>query len=420
MRIGFVSRWNLADPEIRRRAFSGIIWHVLKEFEAQGDRVEYIGPVQQNLIAKSVNTGIKVLNRLKVFTPHVYGKYHPVILEQMARQAEQLVADRKIDVLLAQDSTVMAYFPPSIPLVYWRDANFADIQDAYKVYSNLHPLSVEWAHKHERKAMNRADLNIFSSECSYKTATSTYGIPSAKVAVVPFGANHDFVVSSEDTERYITGRSRDLCRLLFIGIEWERKGGDTAIEICRILNQRGIPTTLDIIGSDFAVDPAISHKVRIHGRVDKFTSEGSTKLQHLLEQSHFLVHPARAEAYGCVLCEACSFGIPCVTSSVGGIPTIIKNGKNGVSFPASTPASTYATYIEETFRNFDLYIRLAKATRSEYQERLNWQVAVAKARELITEMLERKQDLSTPSEKVELCTDNTLIMPGVGYKITRN
>ena len=105
---------------------------------------------------------------------------------------------------------------------------------------------------------------------------------------------------------------------------------------------------------------------------------------------------------------------------MGGIPTIIKNGKNGVSFPASTPASTYAAYIEETFRNFDLYIQLAKATRSEYQERLNWQVAVAKARELITEMLERKQDLSTPSEKVELCTDNTLIMPEVGYKITRN
>jgi len=398
MRIGFVSRWNLADPEIRRRAFSGILWHMLKEFEAQGDKVEYIGPVQQNLIAKTVSTSIKILNRAKVFTPHVYGKYHPTILEQTARQAEQLVANKKVDVLLAQDSTVMAHFLSDIPLVYWRDANFADIQDAYKVYSNLHPLSVEWAHRHERKAMNRADLNLFSSECSYKTATSTYGIPSAKVAVIPFGANHDFALNSEDVERCITSRSRDLCRLLFIGIEWERKGGDIAVEICRILNRKGIPTTLDIVGSDFAVEPEISHQIHIHGRVDKFTSEGNTKLRRLLEQSHFLVHPARAEAYGCVLCEACSFGIPCITSSAGGIPTIIKNGKNGIAFSANTPASTYAAYIEENFRNYDQYIQLAKTARLEYQERLNWQVAVAQARKLIVEVVQRKQGLSSYEE----------------------
>lgn len=404
MRIGFVSRWNLVDVEIRRMAFSGIIWHILKEFEAQGDRIEYIGPVEQNLIAKSVTTSIKILNRLKVFTPPAYSKYHPTILAQTARQVEKLVVNKKVDVLLAQDSTVMAHFSSNIPLIYWRDANFADIQDAYKAYSNLHPVSIEWAHKHELKAMNRADLNIFSSECSYKTATLTYGIPSNKVAAIPFGANHDFEISPEDIDRCITSRSRDVCRLLFIGLEWERKGGDIAVEICRILNQKGVPTTLDIVGYDFAVDPAISHRIRAHGRIDKFTSEGSTKLRQLLEQSHFLVHPARAEAYGCVLCEACSFGIPCVTSSVGGISTIIKNGKNGIAFSPNIPASTYATYIEENFRHYSQYLQIAKSAYFEYQKRLNWQVAVAKARELIVEMLQRKQGLSSNSEAIESCS----------------
>jgi hypothetical protein len=75
-----------------------------------------------------------------------------------------------------------------LPLVLWRDANFADLETTYPWYKERHRLSKKWAHAQEKRAMRRAILNLFAAECSYHTATSTYQIAAESIAVVPLGA----------------------------------------------------------------------------------------------------------------------------------------------------------------------------------------------------------------------------------------
>ena len=388
MRIGFIATFDPNNREEFSHAFSGIFWHMLKEFEAQGDEIEFLGPIKPDLLTNLMSKSIGIINRIFRLKPCLMAHYHPFILERMARKAESFVQRKKVDVVLSQATLVMSHYNSEIPLVYWRDANFADLNGTYEGgFTNIHPRSIEWANQHEYRAMNKAQLNIFSSECSYDTATSVYKIPSSKIAIVPFGANHTYNITKEYIDEIIKKRPNDICRLLFIGIDWERKGGKVAVEICRQLNQRGIRSQLDIVGAKFEVDADTLPYINMHGFVNKHTPEGAKKLRELFENSHFFIHPAQAEAYGCVLCEASSFGVPCIANSVGGIPTIVKNEKNGYLFSPNTPASSYVDYIEKTFSDYNHYIKLAETTFDEYEQRLNWTLAVKHAREVIRKVV---------------------------------
>jgi glycosyltransferase involved in cell wall biosynthesis len=48
--------------------------------------------------------------------------------------------------------------------------------------------------------------------------------------------------------------------------------------------------------------------------------------------SSVLVLPSEYEAFGLVLVEAMTQGIPVIASNVGGIPFVLENGKSGVLF----------------------------------------------------------------------------------------
>ena len=44
------------------------------------------------------------------------------------------------------------------------------------------------------------------------------------------------------------------------------------------------------------------------------------------------------------------FGVPAISTDVGGVSGLIKNGRNGITFSIESPASCYANYISQTNR----------------------------------------------------------------------
>jgi glycosyltransferase involved in cell wall biosynthesis len=88
-----------------------------------------------------------------------------------------------------------------------------------------------------------------------------------------------------------------------------------------------------------------------------------------------MVLMSKAEAYGLVLCEANSFGVPDIASNVGGIPTIVRDEVNGKVFSLQTSAADIALYIANVFSDYDRYEDLALTSFDEYQQRLNWKIS---------------------------------------------
>jgi len=202
--------------------------------------------------------------------------------------------------------------------------------------------------------------------------------------VVPFGANIQCDRTAEDVKLLTARKNFDVCRLLFVGVDWKRKGGDQAVRVAEALVKRGVPTELHIVGCD---PPAgLPPFVKQHGFVSKKTVDGAQLLDRLMSESHFLIVPSLAECYGVVFAEASSFGLASLATNVGGIPAVITNGLNGQMFPLWVDPNHYADWIVPLMRNREAYAKLAETSFAEYQNRLNWDVAGCSVRKLLEEI----------------------------------
>ena len=379
MKIGYVTRYDPADVNY----WSGLGTYISQALENQGLDLNYFGPL---------NEKNKLLFQFKQgFYKYFLGKkhlrdYEPRILKSFGEQIRAMIRNAPTDVIFSATASPIAYLECPQPIVFWADAVFASLVDFYPFFSNLTAESLYEGDAAERAALERCRLAIYASDWAAEAAVENYGVSREKVRVVPFGANVTAERDAADIEKIINARPADYCKLLFLGVEWERKGGDLAAETARRLNENGIKTELTVAGCAPPSEIASREYIKAVGFVNKATAAGRERFDRLLCETHFLIVPSRAECYGIVFCEASSFGVPSVSTAVGGIPTAIKNGINGHTFAPDAGAEHYAAYIAETFAVFAKYRALAMSSFREYETRLNWNAAGRAVKNLLEEI----------------------------------
>lgn len=299
--------------------------------------------------------------------------WDPILLRSFARQVERALAAIDYDMVFSIWTNPIAYLRTEKPIAFWGDATFAGLLGFYPRYSNLCAETIRGGNRAEQLALSKCRLAIYSSEWAANTAIEHYDVDPAKVKVVPFGANISANRDLQDIHTILQDKRFDVCRLLFIGVDWIRKGGDTAIEVAGQLNDRGIRAELHIVGCDPPGE--LPDYARVHGFVSKTSRSGRHLLDDLFSQSHFLILPSRADCTPVVFPEAASFGLPCLATQVGGIPTVIKDGNNGQTFGVDEKAEAYCDYIERYWSSKQEYAQLAVSSFREYTERLNWGTA---------------------------------------------
>jgi len=283
----------------------------------------------------------------------------------------------EFDVVLCPSSIVCAGLDTDVPIVTWEDATFAGMVGYYPgKWKNFASATIRHGNEIQQASLSKAALSVFSSEWAAQSAVANYKIDKKNVAVVPLGANLTEVPNQIDVLAAINSRTQTQeCRLLFIGVEWHRKGGDLVVETAVALRKKGINAFVDVVGCEPI--GTMPDCVRSHGFVSKATAEGREKLRALLLNAHFLFVPSLAECYGLVFAEASAFGVPSIARATGGIPTAVQNDQNGWALGVAEPAQTYAELIANQFENAETYKTTALRARQFYEERLNWHVAVA-------------------------------------------
>jgi glycosyltransferase involved in cell wall biosynthesis len=239
----------------------------------------------------------------------------------------------------------------------------------------------------EQAALSNCRLAIYSSDWAAETAMNAYQVDAAKVKVVPFGANVESVRDLNDIRIIVAQRRTDVCKLLFIGTEWYRKGGDTAVDITGSLNAMGLKTELTVLGCH--IKGSVPDFVSPKGFVSKKTSKGRTLIDRLFAESHFLLLPSRADCVPVVIAEANSFGVPVVASDVGGISTAVRDDLNGYVLSSAEQFVPHAcSVILKSMESLSAYRELAIRSFGEYTERLNWQTAGRRVHELLENILD--------------------------------
>jgi len=309
------------------------------------------------------------------------------VLRDYARQVRRKLLKSDADVIFSPISLPIAYLDCDRPMVFWRDATFAGLKDFYPDWSNLSKRTIRAGHEQEQAVLDKCRLAIFSSDWAVQTAIENYKVPESKLKVVPFGANIECDRTLEDIKRIVASRPRDRCILLFLGRYWYRKGADVAVAVAGQLNRSGLKTRLRIVGCEPPQGEQLPDFVELVRFISKSARQGKERIGRLLAESHFLILPSRADCTPIVLPEANSFGVPCLTTRIGGIPSVIKPDVNGKLFAVDADVGEYRDYVCRLFSNFAEYEQLALSSFHEYETRLNWSVSARKVKQLLTDIL---------------------------------
>src|SRR5260370_37309453 len=155
-------------------------------------------------------------------------------------------------------------------------------------------------------AIKKASLLVYPSAWAAQSAIEDYHADKQKVHFMPFGANFEAIPPREIAEKR---KKSDRCKLLFVGTDWQRKGGDIAFETLLKLEEMGIQAVLIVCG---CTPPHTSshERMTVIPFLDKNDEKQRQELEQLYVTSDFLLLPTRQECFGMVFCEASSFGLP--------------------------------------------------------------------------------------------------------------
>ncbi|PIG92511.1 glycosyltransferase family 4 protein [Gloeocapsopsis sp. IPPAS B-1203] len=364
--------------------WSGTGYYIAQSLKNQFFPLEYVGPLKNEF-------GCRLVQKYKRHYHELFHKKYlknptPCVLKSYAKQITSKLYQTNVDLIFSGSANPIAYLECKQPIVFWADASFASLLDFYPDYSYLCQETIRDWHRVEQLAHQKCQLAIYSSDWAAQTAINYYGVNEAKVKVVPFGANIETEYSLYEVKDLIEVRSPKLCKLLFLGVEWYRKGGDVALKVATELNKAGLNTELTVVGCQPITEEPLPNFVKPLGFISKSTAQGKAKISQLIAESHFLFLPSLADCTPIVLCEANALGVPCLTTNVGGIPTIIKDNLNGKTFDITANPLEYANYISNLFTNYSNYIELALSSFNEYQSRLNWNASGKAVKNLLLKL----------------------------------
>jgi glycosyltransferase involved in cell wall biosynthesis len=351
--------------------WSGLNYHIARSLEHAGATVVRVGP-----LTHPWTSGMKLRRRWCGLWGQAYhANMEASALDAFGAQARAAIPG-DVDAVVALTTMIAASLDGlRAPVISWDDASPAALVDYYPEFERLSPRSARDAATMGRRAAQNVRLAMYASEWAADGAREAYGLPIDRVAVVPFGANLETLPSADETHSAIAARPRTRCRLLWVGVDWERKRGDLVVEIAQRIAAHGIPVDLTVVGCRPPGDRELPEWVQAEGYVSKRTASGVARLAKLYARSHFLVMPSAAEAYGLVYAEAAAFGVPSVATRTGGVPTVVVDGETGVLDDPHATAESYAGRILGLIKDRPRYEAMAHAAAARAATMLNWDVA---------------------------------------------
>ena len=361
MKIAILSNHDPRDL----RNWSGTTSHIVKALEKEHE-VVWLGG---NLV-QAAYWHHRYTCENKKFYPENYTSFFAKIL------SEEISAGR-FDLVIIRDYYYGIGLQIEVPTLYITDATFDQFKHYLNVTDNYYS---QLAEKTEEALLEQTDIIISASEWTKRNIVDHYSANPNKCHVIEFGANIPYPAD------YVQRPALDECRLLFIGTNWEKKGGSKVLETYRLIKKKGVHCKLTIIGSQ--PDGETDDGVMVIPHLNKEDPHQLLRLCEELKNAHFLVLPTQFDGFGIVFCEASAYGVPSLATNVGGVSQPIRNGRNGYLFDEKAAASEYADKILHLFSHPDEYYALRASSRKEFESRLNWDVWTDKIIHIIQEYLD--------------------------------
>lgn len=373
--IGFLSPKSLED----KRFLSGTFYTMAKALESTG-RVVWIPVKSSSIWYRLYLKFVKEANRFLPFLKSKLPKLQMWKRRITARSINYGLIE-KCDVLFApMQSGALSAIKPVKPVIYLSDATYHVMIDYY--WFDLPKKDIEECEFIEKTAMDNASALVYPSHWAAESAVRDYGQPREKITFARFGPNID--VNAIVPHVFTFDGHLDI---LFVGVDWKRKGGLIAVEACKWLNDNGIDSTLHVAGIK-SLDPRIASLpfVENHGFLNKNNLEDYSKLMALYDRADCFLLPTLAECAGICFCEASAYGLPSFTHDTGGVCDYVFEGETGFLLSLGSTGEDFGRVIKECLEDGRMET-MSKASPEVARERFSWKVWAERMEEVIDRVL---------------------------------
>jgi glycosyltransferase involved in cell wall biosynthesis len=271
------------------------------------------------------------------------------------------------DVLVFLTHNPAVFHPGALrrtPTLLWTDvtpAQLDSLADTYGHPVDTSPVTRAVKHALVRRTFHGAALCLGWSEWVRRSLVTDYGVAEAQTGILPPGID---LSRWQVPPRPPPGAGEGLPRLLFVGGDFHRKGGDLLLDVFRsYLRGRCV---LDIATRGDVPLQAGEEGVTVH----KGLTAGSPALLSLYRAASAFVLPTRGDCSPIVLIEAMAMGLPVVSSAMAGIPEMIEDAASGYLVPVGDGAGLRAA-LESLLGDADRRRAMGMRGRALAQERFD-------------------------------------------------
>lgn len=209
------------------------------------------------------------------------------------------------------------------------------------------------------------------SEWTKASLISDYGVPAAKISVIPPGI---------DTDAWaFPARAKgpgEAVNLLFVGGDFPRKGGDTLLAAFQAL-PKNVRAHLHIVTQTPGAGDGVPG-ITVHRGI----APNSDALRQLFVQADLFVFPTRGDCLPLAVMEALASGLPVVTTDVGALAEAVTHGETGLVVPAADApalASALAALIDNPTLRAQMGCRARDVAQERFQAAHNYGKLVGEA-----------------------------------------
>ncbi|MBC2594042.1 glycosyltransferase family 4 protein [Ruficoccus amylovorans] len=244
-----------------------------------------------------------------------------------------------------------------LPYVIYLDYTMAQAAENFPGWTRGRNRLQLACHIHDEGVALRNALHLFSfTENTRRYIMRRFGVPGERITAVGVGGPH---VNSEPRAHL------DPLKLLYVGHEFERKGGRTLYEAFTRLRTKHPGLSLTVVGDDAEAPP---EGVICLGKVSD-----PAQMNRLYREAGAFVLPSLCDPSPLVIVEAMHHGLPVVSTRVDGIPEMVLDGKTGLLVPPRDSAAL-ADALDALIRRPEAErLAMSRAGRAHAQTHFNWQ-----------------------------------------------
>lgn len=342
-------------PPAEQRTNSGVARGMLEALQAH-PAVESVVPIDAGF-----RGALKVLVALHAIMPSEAGWRLKYSQGRGAVRMRSRVVTKQLDRIHTDIDIVLLirglFEPLPYPYVSFIDSTVALAQAGWPPMAPS-SRSLSWSVAADRAQLRGAEHVFTAGQHVAEHVIADYGLPPERVTAIGGGLNFPLAALPP----WAPARRPTI---LFVGHDFERKGGDVLIEAFHRVRRTIPDARLQLVGRGVPVrtgDSAITAFGEVTNR---------DELSELYRGATALCLPARFEPYGLVLLEAMAHGVPCVGTRVGAIPEILQEGQLGL-LVAAEDASGLADALLELIRDPALQQHLSVQGRREVAANGTW------------------------------------------------